>query len=452
MKDQAAITEEQRTNWNEASAGWAAVQDDFECGAGTVTDQLFELAGLHTGQRVLDVATGHGEPALSAARVVGPSGHVLGVDIAGSMLDIARRRADGLSNVSFREVDLASLDRLDERFDVVLSRFGMMFAADHAALFRALVGLLVPGGTLAAAVWGPQATHLLSTGPAALTERLSLPPPPAGVPTTFSMSDATTLAEELGAAGFTDVTVTELVVPYVFDSVDAYVRFNLHALPPQMVRTARERLGSDDVEITRTIAAAVAPHVRPDGTLPLPSTALVFRATARSHRLATTHTTEDGRLALRFERRLAHAPDKVWRALTEAGELGRWFAAVVDRDLTAGATVRFTMTDEAKRRMDVPPTEGSLGDGTVLTASAPTLLEYTWGEELLRWELTPDGEDGCRLVFTDTLPGSETGGGDLADTCGAWDAAFEVFEAVLDDRVPGSAWDRFEALADAYRR
>lgn len=170
------------------------------------------------------------------------------------------------------------------------------------------------------------------------------------------------------------------------------------------------------------------------------------------HRLATTHTTDDGRLALRFERHLAHPPEKVWRALTETDELARWFAAVVDRDISAGATVRFTMTDEAKRRMGVPAAEGSLGSGTVRTADPPTLLEYTWGEEMLRWELTPDAEGGCHLVFTDTFPGPGTDGGDLAVTCGSWDAAFEVLEAVLDDRVPErSAWDRFEDLADAYR-
>lgn len=280
MTDQASIIEGQRVNWNEASTGWATVQDDVERGAGSVTALLFELAELHAGQNVLDVATGHGEPALSAAHVVGPSGHVLGVDVAGQMLDIARDRAEGVDNVTFREVDLASLDRLDQRFDVVLSRFGLMFATDHAALFRALAGLLVPGGTLAAAVWAPQETHLLSTGPAALTERLSLPPPPAGVPTTFSMSDAAALADEVRGAGFTDVSVAEHVLPFLFDSVDAYVRFNLHALPPRMVSTARERLGADDVEIARTIGAAVASLVEPDGTLPLPSTALVFRATA----------------------------------------------------------------------------------------------------------------------------------------------------------------------------
>lgn len=276
--DSDAVKAEQRANWDGVSEGWEATQDDFERGAGTATVRLFELAGLRAGQTVLDVATGHGEPALSAARVVGPRGRVVGTDISPAMLEIARRRAAGVDNVEFVQADVEGLDEVGDDYDVVLSRFGLMFAADHVGMFRGLRARLVAGGVLAAAVWGPQATHLMSAGPIAITERLALPQPPPGAPSPFSMADAGQLRADLDAAGFSDVSVTEHVVPFRFGDVGAYVRFNKLALPPQMMRTARERLGPGDAEIDQLLSDAVAHLVATDGTLTLPSTALLVRA------------------------------------------------------------------------------------------------------------------------------------------------------------------------------
>lgn len=276
--DVATIKSEQRTSWNTVSAGWEAVLEDFERGAGVVTEALIRLAALRPGQAVLDVATGHGEPALSAARLVGSSGRVVGVDIAPEMLAIARRRAVGVDNVCFVETDLESVDQLDGRFDVVLSRFGLMFAIDHVGVFGSLAKLLVPGGVLTSAVWGPQGSQLMSRGPAALSERLELPPPAPGIPSPFSMSDSKQLAADLLSAGFDDVSVTEKIVPFRFASVEDYVRFNKRALPPQLMQTARDRLETD--EIDQVLVESVQQHVDNDGELPLPSTALLLHAVA----------------------------------------------------------------------------------------------------------------------------------------------------------------------------
>jgi len=108
----------------------------------------------------------------------------------------------------------------------------------------------------------------------------------------------------------------------------------------------------------------------------------------------------DGRVELRFERRFAHPRDKVWRALTEASQLRAWFVEILDYDrseltFAPGATLRFVA--------------GALpaGEGKVLACEPPSLLEYTWDDEILRWELTPDGA-GCRLVFTNVLPDRDT--------------------------------------------
>jgi SAM-dependent methyltransferase len=281
--DPAAFKVQQRAHWNATSAASEIWWEEWERGAAPVTARLLELGGLRSGQRVLDAATGHGEPALSAARVVGPSGRVVGVDISPAMLAVARRRAKakGLDHVEFVEADLESVDLglPTGSFDVVLSRFGLMLATDHVAAFRALARMLVAGGVLAAAVWGPQDSHLMSRGAIALSQVLKLPEPAPGLPGPFSMSDPRQLASELETAGFADVSVTEQVAPFRLDSVDDYVRFNKEALPPQFLQAVRERFGSPDApEAWDAVARAVEPYAEQDGTLPLPSTALCLRA------------------------------------------------------------------------------------------------------------------------------------------------------------------------------
>jgi ubiquinone/menaquinone biosynthesis C-methylase UbiE len=128
--DPAAYKAQQRAHWEASSPGWDTWAEVFERGAASVTARLLDLGGVGTGQAVLDVATGQGEPALSAARLVGPTGRVLGVDTSPAMLAVARRRAGDLPYVEFAEADLDAIDQPESSFDVVLSRFGLMFALD----------------------------------------------------------------------------------------------------------------------------------------------------------------------------------------------------------------------------------------------------------------------------------------------------------------------------------
>lgn len=280
--DPVAFKAAQRDNWNAISAGWRASLDTFERGAAPVTDRLLELGGVRRGQRVLDIATGLGEPALSAARLVGPEGHVVGIDLSPEMLAIARRRATHLSNVELIEADVDTLAFPPDSFDVVLSRWGLMFAVDHVAAFRSVARVLVPGGVLAAAVWGPPArAPMMSVAFQVLSARLELPPPPPGTPGPFSMAEPDALRTELTVAGFGEVEVTEFEVPFWLDSPGHYVEMNRATMPPMMLKMMAERLGSaDDPETWAAVAEAVEPY-RADGVVRLPSTALLIRATAR---------------------------------------------------------------------------------------------------------------------------------------------------------------------------
>jgi len=96
----------------------------------------------------------------------------------------------------------------------------------------------------------------------------------------------------------------------------------------------------------------------------------------------------------RFERRLSHAPEKVWRALTDAKELAAWFPAIMEGARERGASLRFVFPAG-----EAPSTEGNVSEGRITEHEPPRLLEYTMGSETLRWELAAIPE-GTLLVFT----------------------------------------------------
>src|SRR5262252_6782045 len=107
----------QRQEWDTVAAGWRAWWPTFERSMQVLNDHLIALAHIEPGQRVLDIATGIGEPAVTAARRVGPSGQVVAIDQSPSMLAIARERiaALGLQNIQFLELDAEQLDLLEGR-------------------------------------------------------------------------------------------------------------------------------------------------------------------------------------------------------------------------------------------------------------------------------------------------------------------------------------------------
>ena len=140
----------------------------------------------------------------------------------------------------------------------------------------------------------------------------------------------------------------------------------------------------------------------------------------------------DGRYRLRFTRHLAHPPEKVWRALTEPEHLATWFPSTIEGDRAAGARLRFTFPVDG-----VAPTEGEM-----LIYRPPEVLEFTWGPDLLRFELRPDGT-GTELTLLDTL---EEQGKAARDGAG-WHFCLDHLAADLDgdatakERLDGE-WQR----------
>src|SRR5579862_4483156 len=146
---------EQKLAWDDSAQGWKRWWPNFERAAQVVNDRLVELAGVRAGNRVLDIATGSGEPALTAARVVGASGHVVAVDMSAGMLALARERIDsaGLKNVELIESDAESLALEEHSFDAALCRWGLMFMPDLEGVLRRLHRALRQDGRIATAVW-----------------------------------------------------------------------------------------------------------------------------------------------------------------------------------------------------------------------------------------------------------------------------------------------------------
>ena len=115
-----------------------------------LTEQVLRLAGIGPGMRVLDVGCGAGDVTFLAARLVGPTGAVIGVDKAPGAVAAAgvRARAAGLANAHFLVRDINALD-LDAPVDAVIGRLVLMYLPDPAAALRRLLGLLAPGGVVA---------------------------------------------------------------------------------------------------------------------------------------------------------------------------------------------------------------------------------------------------------------------------------------------------------------
>lgn len=186
-----------------------------------LSERMLDLAGLQPGMRVLDLATGRGEPALRAARRVGPQGMVLGVEPSEAILEMARERAkaEHLSNL---ELHLGRAELLfhlpQEYFHAVTIRWGLMYMdAPIEALLNARRALL-PGGILVAALWAEPERVPYFTLPRRLLERYRpLPALDPEAPGTFRYSDPERIVRDFSQAGFRIEQMEEMDIP-VFES------------------------------------------------------------------------------------------------------------------------------------------------------------------------------------------------------------------------------------------
>ncbi|MDH3520667.1 MAG: class I SAM-dependent methyltransferase [Myxococcales bacterium] len=203
---------EQIEYWNETSGPrWVAVQARLDAQISPFGLLAMEAARIRGGERILDVGCGTGQSTLQLAERVGARGAVLGIDVSHVMLARARERAaqGDFAQVRFTNAD-AQTHRFEPRaFDLVYSRFGVMFFADPRAAFSNLREALAPGGRLAFVCWQALEKNAWMRDPLdAIARHIALPPPPAPLaPGPFAFADAKRLRTLLAAAGFEHIAI-----------------------------------------------------------------------------------------------------------------------------------------------------------------------------------------------------------------------------------------------------
>lgn len=183
---------------------------------GPVSERMLDLACLQPGMRVLDVASGMGEPSLRAVQRVGPSGFVLGTDLIDGMLEVAREkaRAQGLSNIEFRAADAETLELPEQSFDVATVRWGLMYMPRPERALERIWRALRPGGRLVCATWaGPEQVEYASLPRRTVARFCQLPPVDPEAPGVFRFADPEHLRAVLARSGFAVEHVEAMHVP-----------------------------------------------------------------------------------------------------------------------------------------------------------------------------------------------------------------------------------------------
>jgi enediyne biosynthesis protein CalE5 len=217
--------------WDSAAQGYRVWWPHIEKAAQSLSNRLVELAEIRPGQRILDIATGIGEPALTAARIVGATGHILAIDISAEMIAIAKQRAaayNGLQDtIEYRETDAEDLVLPDLSFDAALCRWGLMFMPNLNATLIKVHRSLVSGGRFVAAVWAdahnvPVISHAMQI----ISESVQMAAAPSpSAPNPYSLADTNRLANYFLGAGFRDVRIETVTVTFEFSSGEDYSRY-----------------------------------------------------------------------------------------------------------------------------------------------------------------------------------------------------------------------------------
>ncbi|EEB86423.1 class I SAM-dependent methyltransferase [Roseobacter sp. GAI101] len=204
----AASNQDQEEFWtSNAGPTWVSHEGPLDLFLGPVLDQVLERSAISTGQHVLDIGCGTGQSTLAAGNRVGPTGHVLGLDISSTMIARANERVASLPQVALALADAAEHLFEPAFFDHVISRFGVMFFADPEAAFRNIARALKPGGKVTLAAWGQIQRNPWFTLPAAIAKAELGAPPKSDPdePGPFAFRDIDKVCSMLVAAGFTDV-------------------------------------------------------------------------------------------------------------------------------------------------------------------------------------------------------------------------------------------------------
>jgi len=221
------VNQEMATAWDGAQGDeWVEREEPMNAALSAHTGHLLAAAAVGPDDHVLDIGCGTGETTRACAlRAVG--GRVLGVDLSTAMLERGRMRAAhaGLTNVDFEHGDAQVFPFASEHFDLVVSRFGVMFFDDPVAAFVNIGRATKPGGRLALVVWQElPRNEWITVAREALAVGRELPLPPPGTPGPFGLADRERTRGILERAGFGQVSFDDVSVPFSFgaDAAEAF--------------------------------------------------------------------------------------------------------------------------------------------------------------------------------------------------------------------------------------
>lgn len=279
MKSAAELAAEQAAYWNgPGGQGWLAAYQRIQRAIGEIGEIGLSAAAAQTGEHAIDIGCGTGDTTAALARAVGLTGHVLGVDISEPL--IAAARTHRLDNASFVVGDAATHTFQSAHYDLVFSRFGVMFFADPVAAFRNIRRALKPQGRLVFIAWRTPQENPWGTVPMRAAQPFLPPQPRPGPedPGQFAFGDRTRVERILGDAGFRALRFEPIDRQiWMGDSVAEVV-----AGADRFGPLARAFAGAEPAAIEKArqaIADVLAPHQGPDGVR-LPGACWLVRANA----------------------------------------------------------------------------------------------------------------------------------------------------------------------------
>ncbi len=228
-----------------------------------VTDALVEYSRPMPAMRVVDLASGTGEPGISLAARVGPQGSVTAVDQSSDLLAIAaeRARTKKLSNFTTHQADAHQLPFADRSFDLATCRFGVMFFSDPQRALEELRRVLKPGARACFAAWGPMEQPYWQTTMKIVHQHVGGAMLPPGTSDPFRFSTAGSLSKVLSAAGFHHAEQSTHDLPWTWPGdAEEVLEYACEVSAP--FRPMLERVPADQWPVIRAEAKAAIERYR----------------------------------------------------------------------------------------------------------------------------------------------------------------------------------------------
>jgi SAM-dependent methyltransferase len=250
-----------------------------------LTTGLVEEARIGVGDKVLDIGGGSGEPSLTIAGIVGPTGSVTFTDPVAGMVETAQAEAGrrALTNIQFKQCAADELPFADGTFDVAVGRLSAMFFADPVTALREVLRVIRSGGNVSFAVWGPEESNPFFTAVNDVVDRfVPSPPQDPDAPDAFRFAVPGKLAGILENAGAENVIERQL--SFQIEAAIAFEQFwQLRTEMSESLRTAMVGLAPDQLSAIQQAAADAARRYFVNGQMRFPAQALIVTGRKPGH-------------------------------------------------------------------------------------------------------------------------------------------------------------------------